>query len=157
MLRLVRILALMLPLLLPVSCNKAWRGDGPPSVLEKSVWIGTNQARNEILELRFGFEGDVSRVESEDGSTVETGRMEMVFHSPADTVMYEGTYSYRRWPSSVSGDVFHGSADMKLTEADTGESVNVEMTFHNQRFFISFRGSSYPADRAEDSCISNLQ
>lgn len=157
MFRLVRILALMLPLLLPVSCNKAWRGDGPPSVLEKTVWIGTNQARNEILELRFGFSGDVTNEGSEDGSTTENGQMEMVFTSPADTVRYEGTYSYSRWPSSVSGDVFHGSADMELTKADTGESVNVKMTFHNQRFFISFNGSSYPADRAEDSWVNNAQ
>lgn len=123
--------------------------------MEKTVWIGTNQARSEILELEFGFDGEVSRSGSEDGSTTESGQVEMLFTSPSDTVAYNGSYLYSRWPSSVSGDVFHGSVEMQLREVGTSEILNVGMTFHNQRFFISFRGSSYPADRAEDSWINN--
>lgn len=146
-------------MLMPVSCSKAWRGDGPPKILHGSEWIGTNQARGEILDMIFGLTEDYARSESEDGSTYETGDMKVVFsfpvqgESPAglrDTISYLGTYQYTRTPSRVHGDVHHGVAEFDLVDSLTGERTSFGMSFHNQRFFVSFRGSSYPADRVDE-------
>lgn len=153
----------LLSVLLLGSCNKAWRGDGPPEQLAGTEWIGTNQARGEVLDMVFGLDGEYSVDDHGDGSSYETGTMKLLFSFPAgdteerDTIVYNGTYTYSRTPTGVPGDVPHGNADFALENTETGETVKSGMSFHNRRFYVSFKGSSYPADRAEDSWISNVR
>lgn len=147
----------LLSVLLLLSCNRAWRGDGPPQVLGGTVWIGTNQARGEVLDMVFGVDGEYSLHDSGDVFSYETGAVKIFFSFPAedagkrDTTVYIGTYAYRCYPTGVSGDVPGANADFSLENMRTGEKVNSGMSFHNRRFYVSFNGSSYPADRAEDS------
>ena len=148
---------LLLAVLLASSCAKSWRGDGPPSALEGTVWIGTNQAREEILEFRFGFSGDVSFSGSEDGSSTENGSVSITFASPDDTVYYGGSYSYQLWPSGIPGDVLHAEVFMKLTQRGTGAVQDGWMKYQNQRFYFEFvgGGGAWPTDLAEDSWINS--
>lgn len=146
-----RLLILLFPAFLFVSCAREWRGDGPPESLQESVWVGTNIARHEVIEMCFGCSGEVSVSRHEDGSSVESGDVRLLFmHQDSaavmDTVLYEGEYTYSRVPSSVSGDVYHGSVRMTLTEAVTGESANAKMSFYNMRFYLYFNDSYYPSD-----------
>lgn len=153
-----RVVILLLPVLfLLVSCNKAWRGDGPPGTVAGTVWIGTNEARGEILEIRFLLSEDVSYILEEDGSSTETGESEILFTSPAadvqgvrDTVYYSGSYTYSRWPSTVAGDVYHGQVRFTLT-GENGAVREAVMVFHNMRFYFEFKDSpgAWPADPAD--------
>ena len=136
------------------SCAEKWRGEGPPEMLEKSVWIGTNEARGEILEFRFGFTGETVREVEPDGASRESGDVRMLFTSAAgpavrDTVVYDGSYVYSRRPSGVAGDVFHGTVRLVLSERGGDGAVREAwMVFHNMRFFFSFDDSpgSWPTD-----------
>lgn len=156
---------LFLSLFLSVSCTKALRGEGPPETLAGTVWIGTNEARGEILEFSFGTDMD-SFTLGDDGSSVETGEVKLLFTSPVngeqelrDTVSYSGHYSYSRWPSSLKGDVYHGDVSFTLTDPETGAARQAGMTFHNMRFYFVFRDSSgaWPTDLAEDSWVNSGQ
>ena len=148
--------AAILLLLLSVSCDRAWRGDGPPDTLVGTAWVGTNQAREERIDIVFDDIAMMTDVR-EDGSFTEEGEAEMVFSSPSDTLFYSGTYIYQRTPSSLPHDVDSGEVTFHLSEEETGDSVVSRMTFHNMRFYLSFRGSSYPTDRIEDSWVSSGQ
>lgn len=163
-----RVVTLLLPalfLLVTASCNKAWRGDGPPGTVAGTVWIGTNEARDEILELSFGMSGDVSFSQEEDGSSTETGEVDILFTSPAaeqglrDTVCYSGLYTYSRRPSSVVGDVYHGQIRFTLTAQESGKVREAVMEFHNMRFYFEFMDSpgAWPADPAEDSWTNSVR
>lgn len=134
----------------------AWRGDGPPDTLVGTAWVGTNQAREERIDIVFDDIAMMTDVR-EDGSFTEEGDADMVFSSPSDTLFYSGTYIYQRTPSSLPQDVDYGEVTFHLFEEETGDSVVCRMTFHNMRFYLSFRGSSYPTDRIEDSWVSSGQ
>ena len=139
------------------SCAAAWRGDGPPSTLEKTTWIGTNDARGEIIEMRFGYDDGVTSADRNgqpsESLYEENGTMLMIFSRPSDagkrdSVSYSGTYTYKYYNANDGTGNVRGSVSMSLVEKESGEPVSASMSYHNQRFYLTFKGGAYPSDPA---------
>lgn len=139
------------------SCAAAWRGDGPPSTLVNSIWIGTNDARGEIIEMRFGYDGGGGSAsqsgQASENNHEEKGTMIMIFSKPSDagerdSILYTGTYVYKYHNANDGTGNIRGSVSMSLVEKDSGEPVSASMSYHNQRFYLTFQGSAYPTDPA---------
>lgn len=122
-----------------VSCAAKLRGDDPPESLENTVWIGTNKAREEVIIMEFGTEEKVG----------------FFFTCPSsngqdrDTTEYSGTYVYDRHDAADGTATVKGVVRLSLHQVETGEQVSAVMNYYSSRFFLDFKGSSYPSDRVE--------
>lgn len=121
------------------SCAAAWRGDGPPESIENTSWVGTNKARGEIIFMEFGSGEDMRLL----FTFPSTGNAE-----ERDTVSYSGKYTYDYHPSNDGTGSIRGTVSMSLTDDSSGGKVSAYMSYHNQRFYLTFKGSAYPSDPA---------
>lgn len=139
------VMVLIIPHL--ISCDKQWYGEGPPLTLDNTVWVGTNKARSEIIEMAFGIEG------AEKG----TDNVSFIFSEPSkngkgrDSIIYGGRYFYNRYPAKYVKGTFKADVSFDLYEKKTMKLISASMRFSNMRFYLRYNNSFYPTDRKENS------